>query len=1309
MDRISTDEQRRLIEELGKLIAERAQSEESIQASFQARESTTRTQFGAERERLNANIQLEKSNAQAQHNSALATIATDYEKGVEAAIADHDQRFRDVSQDAASGIQAAKDECGLRKQRSQNAYEESVRDTKEALTEFKAKLGQHREELDDLNQSVEKQVLRKRSCLCLSRQLPKKRGVCDSAQPVANFAIELAAANETKLDFRSQWAPKLLIWECVIPLYLVSHIILAIVAYSYIKPPPGTDPEPFTWILIGAAGVLSLCLTAIVWVIIRQPAVRQTLDLYGQFQQHAANAEMSLDAARVLAVAEADQKRELRRGGLDREFMLAERGRDSQVSELQTQRETLLAEAAEALQDQRAAVAKDRDAKRDAINVRFEQQLKELQSSGKQRVEDFETRFEQELAASRETFERAWQRLIARWRGGLSDFQAALDLMKEYCGTRFPDWNATEWDKHESIDASLPALRFGNYGIGLQMFEGGVPQHEDLRPAAVDYTLPAVLSFAEHPTLLFEAFGEGRLTANQAIQNVMLRLLTSLPPGKVRFTIVDPVGLGQNFSAFMHLADFDEKLVTHRIWTESSHITQRLTDLTEHMEDVIQTYLRNEFKTIDEYNAYAGEVAEPFHILVVANFPAGFSEEAAQRLLSIVTSGSKCGVYTLISTDSKIELPRNFHLADLEANAAAVQWDGSRFHWVEEDIKDLPLTLDEPPSDDRFTEIIKTVGQRAKDAIRVEVPFSMVAPADDQWWSRDSRDGIDIPLGRAGATKLQHLRLGKGTSQHVLISGKTGSGKSTLLHAMIANTALHYGPDEVQFYLIDFKKGVEFKPYATYALPHARVIAIESEREFGMSVLERLDLELRTRGDLFRDHGVQDIKSYRDANPDAALPRILLIIDEFQEFFVQDDKVSQDAALLLDRLVRQGRAFGIHVLLGSQTLAGAYSLARSTLGQMAVRIALQCSEADSHLILSEDNTAARLLNRPGEAIYNDANGMFEGNHPFQVVWLGAQQQEVYLRQLKENANGKVLQLTPPIVFEGNAPADPRENGALRAVLTGQKPTSSGVARAWLGSAVAIKDPTSVVFRRQSGSNLLLVGQQDETLMGIMGNALVSLVATTRTNGDSDASSFYVFDGARPDSIEAGFWPRVVADVPVGAKLVDTKNAANSMTEIADELQRRVDSGDETARPIFLFVHNLSRFRDLRRAEDDFSFSSVDDDKPQTPGKQFVEILREGPAVGIHTLVWCDTFNNVNRWFDRQTLRDLDHRVLCQMSATDSSNLMDSAAASRLGTHRALLFSEEQGEFEKFRPYAPPSSEWLAWVSRQLQGVNAPLG
>jgi DNA segregation ATPase FtsK/SpoIIIE-like protein len=862
-----------------------------------------------------------------------------------------------------------------------------------------------------------------------------------------------------------------------------------------------------------------------------------------------------------------------------------------------------------------------------------------------------------------------------------------------------------DWETWSPPDEFLNAVRFGHCVLRLDMFENGLPDDEDLRPACDEFHFPAVFSLEERPSLLLEAWGQGRTAANRSLQNVMLRLLTSLPPSKVHFTIIDPIGRGENFSAFMHLTDYDEKLVNHRIWTETAHVTQRLADLTEHMEDVIQTYLRNDFASIAEYNQHAGEVAEPFHVLVVANFPAGFSDEAAQRLLSISSSGARCGVYTLISTDGKLDLPRNFDLADLEANASTVQWNGDRFCWLEEDLRDLPLTLDAPPDDERMTAIIRTIGKRAQEAGRVEVPFATVMPKSEPWWTGDSRGGLEVALGRAGASKLQDLALGRGTSQHVLISGKTGSGKSTLLHALITNTAIHYSPQEVEFYLIDFKKGVEFKPYAALQLPHARVVAIESEREFGMSVLERLDVELRRRGDLFRERGVQDVRAFRDAFPDEIMPRVLLIIDEFQEFFVQDDKLAQEAALLMDRLVRQGRAFGIHVLLGSQTLAGAYSLARSTIGQMAIRIALQCSETDSHLILSEDNTAARLLRRPGEAIYNDANGLFEGNHPFQIVWLPAREQEEYLQRLSAMAQDRELEMPPAIVFEGNAAADPRENPLQRQAISGEAdPAMFKVPRVWLGAAVSIKDATTAVFHRQSGANLLMVGQQEEKALGILSNCLISLAATSSFLGGNGLSygRFLVFDGTRPDAPDFGFWRKFAKHMPCDVQLHSSNDRLEVIQEVANEVTRRQEASAENERPIFLIIYNLSRFRDLRRSDDDFGFSGFSEDESATPGKSFTTILRDGPLVGVHTLMWCDTFSNVNRWFDRQTLRDLDHRVLFQMSATDSSNLMDSPNASRLGVHRAILYSEEQGKFEKFRPYGLPDEDWLAWVKQAFE-------
>jgi hypothetical protein len=96
------------------------------------------------------------------------------------------------------------------------------------------------------------------------------------------------------------------------------------------------------------------------------------------------------------------------------------------------------------------------------------------------------------------------------------------------------------------------------------------------------------------------------------------------------------------------------------------------------------------------------------------------------------------------------------------------------------------------------------------------------------------------------------------------------------------------------------------------------------------------------------------------------------------------------------------------------------------------------------------------------------------------------------------------------------------------------------------------------------------------------------------------------------------------------------------------------------------------------------------------------LLKNGPSFGIHMLVWSDTYNNVSRWFSSQTLREFEVRVVFQLSASDSSNLIDSPLASKLGPNRAILHSVDQGTNEKFRPYGPPTPEWLADVASRLR-------
>src|SRR4029079_2706140 len=185
--------------------------------------------------------------------------------------------------------------------------------------------------------------------------------------------------------------------------------------------------------------------------------------------------------------------------------------------------------------------------------------------------------------------------------------------------------------------------------------------------------------------------------------------------------------------------------------------------------------------------------------------------------------------------------------------------------------------------------------------------------------------------------------------------------------------------------------------------------------------------ELKRRGDMFRKLGVQDVAGYKREGGTEPMRRALLISDEFQEFCVYDDTIAQTASVLFDRIVRQGRAFGIHVLLGSQTLGGAYSLPRATMGQMVIRVALQCNEADAYLIMDDNNPAPRLLSRPGEGIYNDTAGTVEGNSPFQVVWLPDEVRDHYLAQARNRADQSGKSYPGPIVFEGNVPANVREN------------------------------------------------------------------------------------------------------------------------------------------------------------------------------------------------------------------------------------------------------------------------------------------
>ena len=247
-------------------------------------------------------------------------------------------------------------------------------------------------------------------------------------------------------------------------------------------------------------------------------------------------------------------------------------------------------------------------------------------------------------------------------------------------------------------------------------------------------------------------------------------------------------------------------------------------------------------------------------------------------------------------------------------------------------------------------------------------------------------------------------------------------------------------------------------------------------------------------------------------------------------------------------------------MLGSQTLAGAYSLARSTIGQMAVRIALECSEADAHLILSDDNPAARLAEpaRRGDLQRSKRPGRRQPSVPSGVAPRpGSSAISRHNSRCASSRNRSRLE--PAIVFEGNVPANPLQNEALVNLVTEPAEVAVIEPTIWLGSAVRIEPPTQMTFRRQGGNNLLVVGQDEPLALGILSTAVAAIAA------QSQARNHLLTEPGTNRPIET---PGNKSELR-WAKNLDRspRDTGRVIAQFADEVVRRTSQAGEAARSL----------------------------------------------------------------------------------------------------------------------------------------------
>lgn len=236
---------------------------------------------------------------------------------------------------------------------------------------------------------------------------------------------------------------------------------------------------------------------------------------------------------------------------------------------------------------------------------------------------------------------------------------------------------------------------------------------------------------------------------------------------------------------------------------------------------------------------------------------------------------------------------------------------------------------------------------------------------DKEFWTKSSQYEVSVPVRWDINHKEVCFEIGN-AQNHTLICGRSGSGKSNFLHVLIQNLAFYYDPDEVQLFLLDYKEGVEFNAYTEpNILEHARLVSVASSVGFGVSFLRWLCDEIKKRSELFKQFNVKDLSDYRKHDK---MPRLIVVIDEFQVLFSDKSKGSVERSL--NTLLKKGRSYGVHLVLATQTMRGG-EIDSSIKAQIANRIALPMDADDSTKIL--DNDVACEIQKL-EAIFNNNGG-----------------------------------------------------------------------------------------------------------------------------------------------------------------------------------------------------------------------------------------------------------------------------------------------------------------------------------------------
>jgi len=676
-----------------------------------------------------------------------------------------------------------------------------------------------------------------------------------------------------------------------------------------------------------------------------------------------------------------------------------------------------------------------------------------------------------------------------------------------------------------------------------------------------------------------------RADSVQFAQFAIANALAHTAPGQLEVLVFDDALRGIA-APFQEVNSGGEKIL--RYINDLQELNETIKYLHEHVRSVLNV-IQGRTESLLDFRQQLSPKVEGFKLVVLSTIYDLLSDEIRDKLTVLLKAGPAAGVTFLIHSmklNVNKEILNLTQLCDVEERTVYDDDGAVRGQF-------------DPQSADDLISVSRDVASAVANAQVEPVAFSEVQPLDAPW-SQSSRDGISFAVGTYGMSTIE-VTLGDELNQrhNALITGAVGQGKSNLISVV---TLQAFAPD----------------PSTGSFLPHARVLGLDADREYGVNVLRHLFAIYRQRMATFKAAGVQNIRQYRLADPEAIMPRIVVVIDEFQMLFADQDTVATTASDLIVKGARLFRACGIHFILASQTIGSGGMLGGTTgqalFAQIPVRLALKNSLAESHATLGIKNDAASHI-RSREAIVNLDYGELSSNRKTTIAYAD----DAILAELRtawwQQAQGAV---TPPEVFEGEHRLSLHDDERFLTNL------QSG--HAMLGRRITVGvAPLAADFSTDIGRNLALFGTGPGHT--ILLNAALSLLHST------PSTEIIVLD-------LIGDWPSPARDAmrtdfeqeltKLGSiyRLVGKHQADALIDELVERAAFTTD--DASAPPVYIIGFGLERWRS-------------DTTKIKT-------LFANGPLSGIHLLGWWNKFSSFKAMvglggdnnFDIRVAMHLDH-------------------------------------------------------------------